>query len=90
MQGAAIVDALRAAAASLAAAGIDESRREARILLAYALGTDQAGLLRRGSGALTPDEAACFGQLIARRASRVPSAILLGHREFWRDRKSVV
>jgi release factor glutamine methyltransferase len=79
----AVVDALRAAAASLAAAGIDESRREARILLAHALGTDQAGLLRRGAGILAPDEATCFGQLIARRTARVPAAILLGHREFW-------
>ncbi len=83
MQGAAIVDALRAAAASLTAAGIEESRREARILLAHALSTDQAGLLRRGDGVLTPNEAAGFGQLIARRAARVPAAILLGHREFW-------
>jgi release factor glutamine methyltransferase len=78
-----VEDALRAATAVLAAAGIDAPHREARLFMAHTLGVDLAGLLRRRSDAITPDKAERFEQLIARRAARVPAALLLGHREFW-------
>ncbi len=71
-------DAITAAAARLAAAGIAEPRREARILIAAALGTDAAGLLSRQE----IDPAACAPWL-ARRLAREPMAYITGRREFW-------
>lgn len=71
-------DALAVAAARLAAAGVEEARREARILLAAALGTDAAGVLAAGEIDL-----AVFEPLLARRVAREPMAYILGRREFW-------
>jgi release factor glutamine methyltransferase len=70
--------AIRAVAARLAAAGIEEPRREARIILAAAHGTDAAGLLARDE----LDEA-LYEPLVTRRALREPLAYILGHKEFW-------
>ena len=78
-----VADWLTRATASLTAAGIEAPHREARILMAHAMGVDLAGLLRRRSGDLTADEQGRFERLVARRAARVPTAMLLGHREFW-------
>jgi release factor glutamine methyltransferase len=78
-----VEEALRGASSVLGRAGIDEPHREARILMAHALGVDLAGLLRRRPDDVTPDEEARFGRLIARRVARTPAAVLLGHREFW-------
>jgi release factor glutamine methyltransferase len=62
----------------LAAAGIEESRREARILLAASQGVSAAGLL-----ALDEVDEAKFTPLLRRREAREPMAYILGHREFW-------
>ena len=62
----------------LAAAGIEEPRREARILLAAAAGVSAAGLL-----ALDEVDEAKFAPLLQRRAAREPMAYILGRREFW-------
>lgn len=59
-------------------AGIEAPRREARILLAYALGTDAAGLLTRDE--IDP---ACYAAPLARRAAREPLSYITGHKEFW-------
>lgn len=75
--------ALRAATTRLGAAGIEEPYREARILLAAAIGADQAGLLRRRGGDLTIDEAMSFDRMVGRRAQRISAAHVIGHREFW-------
>jgi release factor glutamine methyltransferase len=71
-------DAVAAVAARLAAAGIEQPRREARLLLAAALGTDAGGLLATDD----IDEAA-FAPLLARRLAREPMAYITGRREFW-------
>ena len=63
---------------SLAAAGIEEARREARILLAASAGVSAAGLL-----ALDEVDEAKFTPLLQRRAAREPMAYILGRREFW-------
>jgi release factor glutamine methyltransferase len=78
-----VEDALRGATIALGAAGIEEPHREARILLAHALGVDLGGLLRRRSGPIGRAEEECFERMVARRADRVPVALILGHREFW-------
>lgn len=75
--------ALRAATTRLSAAGLESPHREARILLMHALGSDQSGLLRRRGGTLTPEEAETFRVFIDRRAAREPTALIVGHREFW-------
>jgi release factor glutamine methyltransferase len=78
-----VEEALRAAATRLGAERIEDPRREARILLAHVLGVDLAGLLRRRSERVTPQQDDRFAALVARRAAHAPLALLLGHREFW-------
>jgi release factor glutamine methyltransferase len=71
-------DAVAHIASRLAAAGIEESRREARLILAAALQTDATALLR------TDDiDPARFEALVRRREAREPLAYITGHREFW-------
>ncbi len=67
-------------AAVLRAAGIDNPRLEARLLLALALGVPVAALLR---DPLTLADPAGYDTLIARRAAHEPLAYILGRREFW-------
>lgn len=62
----------------LQAAGIEDARREARILLAASLGLDAAGLLLRDE---VPE--AAFEPLLRRREDREPLAYILGAKEFW-------
>ena len=71
-------DAVRDIAARLAAAGIEDARREARIILAASVGLDAAGLL------LLPEVAnVVFEDHVARRVKREPLAYILGRKEFW-------
>lgn len=70
-----------AAAARLKAAGIDDPRRETRLLLAHALGVDQAVLLGHPERAVADGDA--FFALVERRAQGIPMAHILGRREFW-------
>jgi release factor glutamine methyltransferase len=71
-------DAVGQIAARLAAAGIEDARREARVILAAAHGVDAAGLLL-----LDTVDAALFEPLVQRRVAREPLAYILGRREFW-------
>ncbi len=66
------------AVARLAAAGIEAPAREARLLLAHALGRAPESLIGE-----RPPPPAGFAALIARRAAREPLAFILGRREFW-------
>ena len=75
-----ITRAVNRGAALLAAAGIDAPRREARLLLAHALGCATEDLLRE------PDRVvptAGHDVLLQRRARREPLALIVGYREFW-------
>jgi release factor glutamine methyltransferase len=64
----------------LADAGIENPRTEARLLLAHALGVSRDQTLNANP---TPDQAAVFAVLVARRAAHEPFAYITGHREFW-------
>ena len=75
--------ALAEAATRLAEAGIEEARREARLLMVHALEIDQAGLLRRRGSVLTPEEQGRFDGMVERRAARVPASQIIGRRGFW-------
>jgi release factor glutamine methyltransferase len=61
-------------------AGIDNPRRDARLLLAHALDTTPAALARDLFCAV---DTTLFGALIDRRAAREPLALIVGRREFW-------
>lgn len=71
------------ASARLAAAGVESSRRDARLLLAAAMQAAPATLLA-GAERSVDDAAACrFESFVERRAGREPVSRILGEREFW-------
>ncbi|HQT67356.1 MAG: protein-(glutamine-N5) methyltransferase, release factor-specific [Rhodospirillales bacterium 20-60-12] len=70
--------ALADIAARLAAAGITDARREARILLAAALGIDTTRLQL-----VDHIDPAGYQAYLQRRAAREPMAFITGRREFW-------
>ena len=75
--------AITAAAARLAASGIAEPRREARLILSLALGVDPGELLAWPERALDEAARVQFEALIRRRAGHEPFSRLRGRREFW-------
>lgn len=78
--------AINRGAVLLAGAGIDAPRREARLLLAHALGYEIKELVRE------PDRAVLtsgYDGLLQRRVQREPLALILGYREFWSLRFAV-
>ncbi len=76
-------EALRDAAARLDSAGIDAPMRDARLLLAHALGVESSALLHLAHDALAPDTAATFNTLVQARARHQPLAQIRGWRAFW-------
>jgi len=64
----------------LRAAGIENPRLDARLLLAEALNLPITALLRDPQLPADPSQ---YATLLARRAAREPLAYILGHREFW-------
>lgn len=72
---------LRDATATLARAGIDGARGEARLLLSHATGWPRERLFGYPE-AIVPD-AAPFLLAVQRRAGREPMSHILGRREFW-------
>jgi release factor glutamine methyltransferase len=75
-----VAEALREGSARLAAAGIDTPRREARLLLGHATGTQPVALLLNPHAVVPTDD---FDALVARRAAREPMAFITGRQEFW-------
>ncbi|MFQ6016943.1 MAG: peptide chain release factor N(5)-glutamine methyltransferase [Kiloniellaceae bacterium] len=74
---------LDAATARLSAAGIEGARRDARLLLAAALGAGPELVIGRPERPLEAAELGRVEALIARRARREPVSRILGRREFW-------
>lgn len=74
---------LREGRAALAAAAIEQPRREARILLEAATGLDRTALLASDDPVVTADVEARYRAWITRRACREPMAYILGTVEFW-------
>lgn len=71
------------AARCLSAAGLEDPRREARLLLAEALGVGREALLGASERTMENGERRRFDDLVGRRAAREPTAYILGTREFW-------
>jgi len=78
-----IGELLGGAAKRLTDAGVEDARRDARILLAAALGIDTGALLARDDQAASPETMQRFDAMIARREGREPVARILGRRGFW-------
>jgi len=74
---------LAAGAAKLRAAGIDEARREARLLLSHCTGVPAEQLFAHPETAVAAAAAARFEAVLERRAAREPVSHILGKREFW-------
>lgn len=74
---------LRDTAVALTAAGIDNVRFEARLLLSHATGLTIEQLIARGPDVAPAAAAATLRELTARRVRREPMAYILGEREFW-------
>ena len=84
VSGAARYDALlRDAAVALTAAGIDNARFEARLLLAHAGGVTSEWLIAHGGEAAPAAVVEALRMLTARRIRREPMAYIVGEREFW-------
>lgn len=75
--------AVAKAAAILAAAGIGDARREARLIMGLALAIDPADVLGYPERPLDAPARVRFDDLIARRARHEPFSRLKGIREFW-------
>jgi release factor glutamine methyltransferase len=67
----------------LTAAGIDNVRFEARLLLAKAAGLSIEELIARGADVAPVAVATALRSLTARRLQREPMAYIMGEREFW-------
>lgn len=67
----------------LRAAGVEEARVEARLLLGHVLGRKPLALPLEGHRAVGAEDAARFRALVDRRAAHEPSAYLTGTRGFW-------
>ncbi len=82
-RGATVGGVLNAAAARLAAAGVESPRADARLLLELATGWDRATLLGYPERGLDGEAARRMAALVARRAAREPVSRIAARREFW-------
>src|SRR5579871_3634222 len=76
-------DLLAEAAHILDRAGVSDSRREARLILAHVLGKDVSAVFAHPERAVESGQAKTFEALATRRAAREPLSRILGVREFW-------
>lgn len=74
---------MRNASAALSAAGLDNVRFEARLLLGHAAGLSTEQLIARGRDPAPAAVADGLRGFLARRVQREPMAYILGEREFW-------
>lgn len=84
MTGATVRDALAAAIDAMAAAGVDEPRLDAELLLAEATGWSRAALVADPAAEVPPAAARRFGEMVRRRLRREPVAYILGRKGFRR------
>ncbi|MDX6604602.1 MAG: release factor glutamine methyltransferase [Solirubrobacterales bacterium] len=74
--------AITAATDALRAAGIEDPRLDAELLLAEAVGCDRAALIADREAAVSPAAARAFAEMVRRRLRREPVAYILGRRGF--------
>jgi len=76
-------EAIARGAARLAAAGVPEPQRDARLLFRWAAGIDGPRLAVLIRDPAEPGEIARFEEAVTARAGRVPVSHITGEREFW-------
>ena len=67
----------------LEAADVGSPRMNAEVLLMFVLGADRAYLYAHPERELSPEEAARYEEVLAQRATGMPSQYITGHQEFW-------
>jgi release factor glutamine methyltransferase len=82
MAGAAVREALDASVDALAAAGVEEPRLDAELLLGEAMGCERAVLVVDPNAEVLPAAARRFGEMVRRRLRREPVAYILGRKGF--------
>ena len=83
MTGPTLREVLADAVQRLRAAGVEDPGRDARLLLAGALGLRGSLAAADPARTITADEAAAVGRHVAARAARQPVSQILGRRAFW-------
>jgi len=78
--------ALAHAGQRLSGAGIEEFRREARILLAFVVGLDPLQVSMRLEEVLNAEQSAKLEAALRSRVARVPMSHILGYRDFYEHR----
>ena len=68
---------------TLAEAGIETARLDARLLACHGLGLSETDIILQFDCMLSDDDIALLEALLARRLKREPIAHILGVREFW-------
>jgi release factor glutamine methyltransferase len=76
--------ALDAAVDALRAAGVEDPRLDAELLLAEATGWERAALVAEPEAGVPPQAARIFGEMVRRRLRREPVAYILGRKGFRR------
>lgn len=76
-------EALREAAKRLEVAGVEGAARDARWLLAHALGLSPDALAARLSEPISAQAEAAFAKAVAAREARQPVSQIIGRRAFW-------
>lgn len=82
MTGASVREALDASTDALAAAGVEDPRLDAELLLGEAMGCERAALIADGGAEVPPPAARLFGEMVRRRLRREPVAYILGRKGF--------
>jgi release factor glutamine methyltransferase len=78
-----ITESLQWAAGELAGSGVESPRREAQLLLAWALGRRREDLVRDPAAVVSDSAAERFQQAVGRRRSRVPLPYITGVQWFY-------
>jgi release factor glutamine methyltransferase len=78
-----LVEAINGASKKLSAAGIQDARFDAEVLLRHTLGKDRAWLLAHMQEAVDDEHLTIFEQAVNRRVQREPLQYITGKQEFW-------
>jgi release factor glutamine methyltransferase len=76
-------EALISATERLTKAGVADSRKDAELLLMFALGRDRSFLYGHPEHSLTNEESAQYDDALAKRSRGMPPQYITGHQEFW-------
>jgi release factor glutamine methyltransferase len=80
--GSSVREALDAAVDGLRAAGVEDPRLDAELLLAEAMGYERAALVADGAAEVPASAARSFGEMVRRRLRREPVGYILGRKGF--------